>query len=166
MVDVVQSAKIDAGKQPLFCPQTSAVAFTYFAWNHELHPPNAIPAVGASGAASIRPSLTRSAKKGPEAIRRTALSAAQEQKLILCTSLLKEVRWLLYCLLPPRNKSSPSAQRCCRRAEANPRFILCTVLRRKRWRGLNEFAMCGARNDNGAMLKGCHPMLLAAAEGT
>ncbi|KAF5831509.1 hypothetical protein DUNSADRAFT_13013 [Dunaliella salina] len=48
-------------------------------------------AVGASGAASIRPSLTRSAKKGPEAIRRTALSAAQEQKLILCTALLKEV---------------------------------------------------------------------------
>eukprot|EP00967_Tisochrysis_lutea_P058392 scaffold74266_cov18-Tisochrysis_lutea.AAC.1 len=54
------------------------------------HPLSCTKAVGASGAASIRPSLTRSAKKGPEAIRRTALSAAQEQKLILCTSLLKE----------------------------------------------------------------------------
>lgn len=52
-------------------------------------------AVGASGAASIRPSLARSVKKGPQAVRRAALSAAQEQKLILCTSLLKEV-WELH----------------------------------------------------------------------
>lgn len=55
----------------------------------------AVQAVGASGAASIRPSLARSVKRGPQAVRRAALSAAQEQKLILCTSLLKEV-WELH----------------------------------------------------------------------
>lgn len=48
-------------------------------------------AVGASGAASLRPALVRAAKQGPEAVRRAALTGAQQQKLVLCTSLISEV---------------------------------------------------------------------------
>ncbi len=50
-------------------------------------------ALGASGAASLRPLLARALKQGPAAVRRATLTAAQQQKLTLCTSLLTEVRW-------------------------------------------------------------------------
>ncbi|GAX77321.1 hypothetical protein CEUSTIGMA_g4767.t1 [Chlamydomonas eustigma] len=48
-------------------------------------------AVGSHGAASLRPALQQAKKKGHQAVRHAVLSAAAQQKLILCSALLSEV---------------------------------------------------------------------------
>ncbi len=52
----------------------------------------ALRAIGSHGAASLRPSLQRAAKKGHAALRQAALTGAAAQNLILCSALLTEVR--------------------------------------------------------------------------
>lgn len=50
-------------------------------------------ALGAYSAAALRPRLHTAAKKGSAAAHKVALLAAEEQKLTLCTSMMKEVSW-------------------------------------------------------------------------
>lgn len=58
-----------------------------------MHPsPLTCQSIGAAGAAALRPQLHRAAGKGLPAVTRVSLKAAEEQKLVLCTSLLREVR--------------------------------------------------------------------------
>lgn len=49
-------------------------------------------AVGASGAAALRPGLHKAAAKGVGAVQKLAMATAEQQKLTLCSALLKEVR--------------------------------------------------------------------------
>ena len=55
------------------------------AWHH-------VQALGSHGAAALRPQLARAAKQGHAAVKRAALSGAAQQKLILCSAILQEVR--------------------------------------------------------------------------
>lgn len=48
-------------------------------------------AVGSHGAAALRPLLSRAFGKGEATLRKVTLSAAAQQKLILCSALLSEV---------------------------------------------------------------------------
>jgi hypothetical protein len=50
-----------------------------------------LQALGAYAAAALRPRLHTAAKRGSAAAHKVALLAAEEQKLTLCTSLMKEV---------------------------------------------------------------------------
>jgi hypothetical protein len=52
----------------------------------------ATQSLAAAGAAALRPQLHRAASKGLPSVARVALKAAEDQKLALCTSLLREVR--------------------------------------------------------------------------
>lgn len=49
-------------------------------------------AVGASGAAALRPGLQKAANKGVESVRRTVLMSAEQSKQTLCVALLREVK--------------------------------------------------------------------------
>lgn len=52
-------------------------------------------AVGASGAAALRPALHKAAGKGVSSIKRVTLESAEQSKKSLCLALLKEVSCLL-----------------------------------------------------------------------
>jgi len=47
--------------------------------------------LGAAGAGALRPQLHRAAAKGLPSVTRVALKAAEDQKLVLCTALMREV---------------------------------------------------------------------------
>lgn len=49
-------------------------------------------AVGASGAAALRPALHKAATKGVTSIKRVTLESAEQSKKSLCLALLQEVR--------------------------------------------------------------------------
>jgi hypothetical protein len=66
-------------------------------------PPSGLQALGAYAAAALRPKLHRAAARGADAVQRAVLLAAEDQKLALCTSLMKEVR-----SAPPRPAGRPS----------------------------------------------------------
>lgn len=50
-----------------------------------------VQAVGASGAAALRPSLQTAANKGVDSVRRAVLMSAEQSKQTLCVALLREV---------------------------------------------------------------------------
>jgi hypothetical protein len=49
-------------------------------------------AVGASGAAALRPALHKAAGKGVGSVKRVTLDSAEQSKKSLCLALLQEVR--------------------------------------------------------------------------
>lgn len=50
-------------------------------------------AVGASGAAALRPALHKAASKGVTSVKRVTLESAEQSKKSLCLALLREVSW-------------------------------------------------------------------------
>lgn len=51
-----------------------------------------LQAVGASGAAALRPALHKAASKGVNSVKRVTLESAEQSKKSLCLALLREVR--------------------------------------------------------------------------
>jgi hypothetical protein len=50
-----------------------------------------LQAVGASGAAALRPTLHKAAGRGVDSVRRAVLMSAEQSKHTLCVALLREV---------------------------------------------------------------------------
>lgn len=53
--------------------------------------PCCLQAVGASGAAALRPALHKAAAKGVSSVKRVTLESAEQSKKTLCLALLREV---------------------------------------------------------------------------
>jgi hypothetical protein len=65
-----------------------------------------LQAVGASGAAALRPTLQKAANRGIDCVRRAVLMSANESKQTLCVALLREV-WMILLLLLLLHHLSP-----------------------------------------------------------